>query len=123
MFSTLDPHQSPALDEVPLSTDEYNHLLDLQLKILEMSAAHGATNDVLAHLCQLAKSLLPNSIASIMLKNPKTGLMSVLNAPSVPQVGIDALSNLKPGPGGGSCGNAVFKNKAQYVQNTFEDER
>jgi hypothetical protein len=33
------------------------------------------------------------------------------------------LSNLKPGPGGGSCGNAVFKNEAQFVQNTFEDNR
>ena len=123
MPSTLDSHQSPALDEVPLSTDEYNHLLSLQLKILEMSASHGVINDVLAHLCQLAESLLPNSIASIMLKDPKTGLMSVLCAPSVPQVGIDALSNLKPGPGGGSCGNAVFRNKAQYVKNTFEDDR
>jgi len=88
-----------------------------------MLAAHEKVTDVLAHLCQLAESLLPNSIASIMLKNPKTGLMSVLSAPSIPQIGIDALANLKPGPGGGSCGNAVFRNKAQFVQNTFEDER
>jgi len=111
------------LDEVPISADEYNHLSDLQLKILEMSASHGKVADVLAHLCQLAESLLPNSIASIMLKDPKTGLMSVLSAPSVPKVGIDALANLKPGPGAGSCGNAVFRNEAQFVKNTFEDDR
>jgi len=111
------------LDEVPISADEYNHLSDLQLKILEMSASHGKVATVLAHLCRLAESLLPNSIASIMLKDPKTGLMSVLCAPSVPQVGIDALSNLKPGPGGGSCGNAVFRNEAQFVKNTFKDSR
>ncbi|MDC9729785.1 MAG: EAL domain-containing protein [Methyloprofundus sp.] len=125
MPNTIDrqPPENTVLDNVPLSPDEYSHLFDLQLKILEMSASHDKVSDVLAQLCQLAESLLPNSVASIMLKDSKTGLLSVLSAPSVPQVGIDALCNLQPGPGGGSCGNAVFKNQAQYVQNTFEDER
>ncbi len=58
-----------------------------------------------------------------MLINPQTGLMSVLSAPSIPESGWKALANLKPGPGGGSCGNAVFHKKPQYVLNTFEDER
>jgi len=125
MPKTIDQHspENRALDNVPLSPAEYNHLADLQLKILEMSASHGSINDVLEHLCQLAESLLPNSVASIMLKDTKTGLMSVLCAPSIPQVGIEALCNLQPGLGGGSCGNAVFRNKAQYVQNTYEDDR
>jgi hypothetical protein len=85
--------ENTTLDEAPISPDEYNHISDLQLKILEMLASHDKTTDVLAHLCQLAESLLTNSVASIMLKDPKTGLMSVLSAPSVPQAGIDALSN------------------------------
>jgi len=117
------PVEITALEQVPISPEEHEHISNLQIKILEMTASHGNSNDVLAHLCQLAESLLPNSIASIMLKNNKTGLMSVLSAPSVPQIGIDALANLKPGPGGGSCGNAVFRNEAQFVLNTFEDER
>jgi len=126
MSDYIDSCQSiekTAKDEVPISSEEYGHISNLQLKILEMTASHGKSTDVLAQLCQLAESLLPNSVASIMLKNTTTGLMSVLSAPSIPQVGIDALANLKPGMGGGSCGNAVFRNEAQFVLNTFEDER
>jgi len=126
MSDYIDSCQSiekTAQDEVPISSEEYGHISNLQLKILEMTASHGKSTDVLAQLCQLAESLLPNSVASIMLKNTTTGLMSVLSAPSIPQVGIDALANLKPGMGGGSCGNAVFRNEAQFVLNTFEDER
>jgi len=126
MSDYIDSCQSiekTAQDEVPISSEEYGHISNLQLKILEMTASHGKSTDVLAQLCQLAESLLPNSVASIMLKNTTTGLMSVLSAPSIPQAGIDALANLKPGMGGGSCGNAVFRNEAQFVLNTFEDER
>ncbi|MDZ7820201.1 MAG: GAF domain-containing protein [Aliarcobacter sp.] len=49
--------------------------------------------------------------------------MNVISAPSAPQIAINALSNLKPGPKGGSCGNAVFKSAPQFVKNTFTDER
>jgi PAS domain S-box-containing protein/diguanylate cyclase (GGDEF)-like protein len=117
---TLDYVQ---LDEVSITNEEYNDILDLQLTILNMIASRGNSADVLARLCSLAEKLLPNSVASVMLLNPATGLMSVLSAPSVPQVGHDALSNLKPGPRGGSCGNAVFQNEPQYVINAFEDSR
>ena len=74
-------------------------------------------------LYEVITSLLPNSIASIMLLDNKTHLLNVKSAPSVPPVGHKALANLKPGPKGGSCGNAVYQNEPQYVQNTFEDDR
>ena len=111
------------LDEISISSQEYNDILDIQQIVLGMLAYHGDYQDILDTLCSLAEKLLPNSVASIMLKDEQTGLMSVLSAPSIPQAGHDALSNLKPGPGGGSCGNAVFKAEAQYVLNTFKDER
>ena len=88
-----------------------------------MIASHDNYFIVLESLCKLAEQLLPNSVASIMMINQASGRMSVLSAPSVPQVGHDALSNLKPGIHGGSCGNAVFHNEAQYVSNTFTDSR
>jgi PAS domain S-box-containing protein/diguanylate cyclase (GGDEF)-like protein len=88
-----------------------------------MIVSRGYCIDILVQLCKLAESLLPNSVASIMLLDKSTGLMSVLSAPSVPQVGHNALANLKPGLGGGSCGNAVFHNEPQYVQDTFTDSR
>ncbi|WP_373001418.1 EAL domain-containing protein [Sulfurimonas sp.] len=112
-----------SLDEVTITPDEYNNILDIQQTILGMIASRGYCTDILAHLCVLAESLLPNSVASIMLVDKATGLMSVVSAPSVPQVGHDLLANLKPGPNGGSCGNAVFHNEPQYVRDTFTDPR
>jgi PAS domain S-box-containing protein len=58
-----------------------------------------------------------------MLLNKETGLMSVRTAPSIPKIAQDRLENLKPSANGGSCGNAVFKNEPQFVQNTFTEER
>jgi len=111
------------LDDVPITSREYNEILELQQVILSMMASHGRASVVLGELCSLAEKLLPNSVASIMMTNSETGLMSVLTAPSIPPVGHEALANLKPGTGGGSCGNAVFSNEAQYVQDTFNDPR
>ncbi len=120
---TCETLEVTSLQEVSITPNEYNDILEIQNKILNMIASHGNFTDILEHLCSLAESLLPNSVASIMLKNTDTGLMSVLSAPSVPELGHKALKNLKPGPGGGSCGNAVFRDEAQYVQDTFKDPR
>lgn len=109
--------------EIILSPIEYTQILNIQEQILEMLASHNKIYQILSKLCLLAESLLPNSVASIMIKNKDDGLMNVLCAPSIPQNGQNALANLKPGPKGGSCGNAIFKNQAQFVQNTFTDDR
>ena len=112
-----------SLNEVTLTPKEYNNILDVQQTILNMIASRDYCTDILTHLCTLAESLLPNSVASIMLLDSSTGLMNVLSAPSVPEVGHNALAGLKPGIGGGSCGNAVFHNEPQYVTDTFTDSR
>ena len=111
------------IEEIILTPLEYNEILNIQQQVLEMLASHAKTSNILDKLCSLAEILLPNSIASIMIKDEKTGLMNVISAPSAPQIAINALSNLKPGPKGGSCGNAVFKSAPQFVKNTFTDER
>ena len=111
------------LNEVEITAQEYNEILNIQSEVLEMLASHGNFTDILARLCTMAESLLPNSVASIMLLDKTTGLMNVLSAPSIPQVGHDALKNLQPDAGGGSCGNAVYHNEPQYVQDTFKDDR
>ena len=110
-------------EEIILTQIEYNQILNIQQKILEMLALEEKTTDILSNVCFLAESLLTNSVASIMLLNKDTGLMSVKTAPSIPKIAQDRLANLKPGLNGGSCGNAVFKNEPQFVQNTFTDER
>jgi len=111
------------VDEVPLSQEQYSYILNMQKIILEKVAARGATSEILDQLCLMAESLLPNSVASIMLKDPSTGMMNMIHAPSVPPEGIAKFKDLKPGPGGGSCGNAVYKNEPQFVRDTFSDSR
>ena len=110
-------------DEVILTPFEYSKILDIQENIFELMTVGHNEQEVLARLCEMAESLLPNSVASVMILDDSTGLMSVISAPSIPQVGHDALTGLKPGPGGGSCGNAVFRNEAQYVKDTKTDVR
>jgi len=111
------------LSQIEITPKEYEKILDIQSAILHKLALNHNYDDILQHLCLLTEHLLPNSVASIMLVDKKTGLMSVLSAPSIPISGWKALENLKPGPGGGSCGNAVFRNQPQYVLNTFKDDR
>lgn len=112
-----------ATQEVTISQEQFAELLKLQQSILLSLSTDFDKKNSLAKLCSLAESMLPNSVASIMLVEKQTGLMSVLSAPSIPQQGIDALKNLKPGPGGGSCGNAVFRNEPIFVRDTFSDEK
>lgn len=109
-------------ETIEISPQQYEDIISLEAQILELVASSEKSSVILAKLCSLAESLLPNSVASIMLKG-KDGKLNVLSAPSVPQVGHDALANLTPGPGGGSCGNAVYRNEPQYVENTFTDTR
>lgn len=111
------------IDEVPITPQEYNDILTIQQEILAMVASDMPTNEILNKLCKAAEELLPNSVASIMLLDHQTKLLNVRSAPSIPQVGHDALAGLKPGPGGGSCGNAVFHNEPQYVRDTLSDKR
>jgi PAS domain S-box-containing protein/diguanylate cyclase (GGDEF)-like protein len=112
-----------SLDEVPITSQEYNDILDIQQTILDMITSNDHCVDILSHLCILAEKLLPNSVASVMQIDEHTGLMNVLSAPSIPKVAHEALANLKAGTEGGSCANAVFHNKPQYVQDTFNDSR
>ena len=109
--------------ELPLTSEEYGNILDIQQSVFEMLVTNRSDREILARLCRMAENLLPNSVASVMLKDMETGLMNVVSAPSIPEAGHQALHGLKPGPGGGSCGNAVFRNEPQYVTDTKCDNR
>lgn len=109
--------------EDTLTPIEYNNVLNVQRTILELLTGGHDEKEVLASLCQMAEKLLPNSVASIMLLDSNTGLTRIVSAPSLPQTGHDAFTGLRPGPSGGSCGNAVFQNEAQYIKNTKTDAR
>ncbi|WP_432470812.1 EAL domain-containing protein [Amphritea sp. HPY] len=123
MESDVDAVVVAGQGTVELSVAELDRVLQLQQSIFTQVATNIDHLVVLNSLCKMAEGLLPNSVASIMLQDQSTGLLSVLCAPSVPQQGIDALKNLQPGAEGGSCGNAVFHNEPIYVTDTFTDSR
>ncbi len=108
---------------VLITPKQYDIIAGIQQQTLEKLVANDPVADILNYLCLLAESALSNAVASIMMIDASDGLLSVMCAPSIPTTGHEVLANLQPGPCGGSCGNAVFHNEAQYVQNTFEDER
>ncbi len=113
----------PDADHTTLSIDEQRRLLDLQQAILESVAGGIDHKEAIAEICRLGEGLLPNSVASVMLLDENNELLNVYAAPSIPPEGIAALNGLKPGPGGGSCGNVIYTQKAQFVSNTYTDDR
>lgn len=121
--SRVDSVVGAGQEMVELSVTELDRVLQIQQSIFTQVATNVDHLVVLNNLCNMAEGLLPNSVASVMLQDQSTGLLSVLCAPSVPEQGIDALKNLRPGTEGGSCGNAVFRNEPIYVTDTFTDSR
>ena len=115
--------EEKTVENVPITPKQYEDVLEIQHTILSMIAQREEHHKILDRLCVMAEALLPNSVASIMLKDPQTGLLDLKYAPSIPKESWHYLENLKPGPTGGSCGNAVYKEEPQYVINTFEDQR
>ncbi|WNB77473.1 bifunctional diguanylate cyclase/phosphodiesterase [Methylomonas koyamae] len=106
-----------------LTGEEQEKILRLQQSILE-SVTHGDSYlDVIRQVCKLEEQLLPNSVGSVMLLDSSGELLNVLAAPSVPPEGISQLNGLRPGPGGGSCGNVIYTQQPQFVSNTFTDPR
>jgi diguanylate cyclase (GGDEF)-like protein len=105
-----------------LSLEEQQSLLEIQNSVLEMVAANRPEQEVFDSLCLMAESLLPNAVSSIMIKQDN-GEMDVVCAPSVPSEGQLRLNGLRPGPTGGSCGNAVYTNEQVFVVDALNDER
>lgn len=110
-------------EEVLITPLEYNKILTIQQEILNMLAEQHATKNILEMLCKLAETLLPNSVASIMLLNKTENHLNVIAAPSIPTEAQKELECLVPGPNSGSCGNAVFRNEPVFVKDTKTDRR
>ncbi len=117
------PSDGEAIENAALSRDEQTQILILQQRLLEAVAKGGNALDIARQVCSLEEKLLPNSVGTVMLLDEARERLNVFAAPSVPAEGVLRLNGLRPGPGNGSCGNAVFSCKPQFVQNTFEDPR
>ncbi|MDD2758665.1 MAG: EAL domain-containing protein [Methylomonas sp.] len=113
----------PEIAYSTLSSEEQEKILHLQQAVLESMVHGGDHREVIDQVCLLEEQLLPNSIASVMLMDEAYEFLNVYAAPSVPAEGIAQLNGLRPGPGGGSCGNVIYQQKPQFVSNTFTDPR
>ncbi|MBR9885044.1 MAG: EAL domain-containing protein [Oceanospirillales bacterium] len=121
------PHRTEPLNrpdtELEVTVEELDQLLALQQEMFRLVAENCHYMAIIDRTCEMAQALLPNSIASVMLLDNASGELNVLSAPSVPKEGVEALCGLRPGPGGGSCGNAVYRNEPMFVTDTFSDSR
>ncbi len=106
-----------------LSREEQEQFLNLQQAILELVARGADHMEVINQVCVLEEQLLPNAVASVMLMDDADVFLNIYAAPSIPPEGVARLAGLRPGPGGGSCGNAVYQQAPQFVSNTFTDPR
>ncbi|SER05285.1 diguanylate cyclase (GGDEF) domain-containing protein [Amphritea atlantica] len=122
-IDSVNSFDQPPVEERAMSVEELDKILRLQQSIFAQVAGNAEYIDTLNALCSMAEQLLPDSVASVMLRDEQSGLLNVLVAPSVPQQGVDALQGLAPGPGSGSCGNAVMRNEPVFVRDTFNDPR
>ncbi|WP_417596460.1 EAL domain-containing protein [Oceanospirillum sp.] len=117
------PLSEACSDSAPVTVEQQEQILAFQQSIFNEVMSGQSVVKVLDHLCLLAEQLLPNAVASFMVRDIPSNSLQILSAPSVPVEGRTALSGLQIGPGSGSCGNAVLCNEAVYVQDTFTDDR
>ncbi|MDD5052667.1 MAG: EAL domain-containing protein [Sulfuricurvum sp.] len=115
--------EDTVMENDTLSVDQYAEIFALQNHILELLALGSDDTKLLKNLCEMEEKLVPGAVASIMLMDESSGLMHVLEAPSIPDSGKDMLNGLRPGPGGGSCGNVIYRQEAQFVTDIVNDSR
>ncbi len=109
--------------EYPVTAEQASQLLSLQRDILEKVAMGVDYKIILDDLCRAAEVIVSNALASIMVYDETGTFLTVLAAPSIPAEAVAALNGLVPGQCAGSCGTAVYSNKAQYVVDTKIDQR
>lgn len=104
-----------------LTCDERTQILLLQQAVLASVALGGEHKAILDQLCLLEEQLLPNSVGTVLLLDKAGEYLNVYAAPSLSPEGVARLSGLRPGPGGGSCGNVIYQSSPQFVSHAFTD--
>jgi diguanylate cyclase (GGDEF)-like protein/PAS domain S-box-containing protein len=97
-------------------------LFDLPGEVLRRLAAGEPIEVLAALLCRVAEQAAPGRIASL-LKLEADGLLHPLAVPSGPPELVRAFDGLAPGPGAGSCGNAVLHNAPTFITDIATDSR
>ena len=119
----MEPHVISLSPEYSITTEQAEKLLRLQREILEQVALGVDHKELLDSLCKTAEQMVSDSLASIMVYDETGSFLTVLAAPTIPPVAVEALNGLIPGEAAGSCGTAVHSNQPQYVTDTRTDRR
>lgn len=106
-----------------LTNSEQGKILQFQQEVLQLVVLGNNYKEICEKVCLLMEQLLDNAVATVMLLDKEKQCMNVFAAPSVPEECIVQLNGLRPGPGAGSCGNAVFRQEAVFVESTLDDPR
>lgn len=110
-------------DYLDLTNPEQSKILEFQQEILELIVLGNNYKEICEKICLLIERLLDNAVASVMLLDKGKQCMNVFAAPSIPAECIARLNGLRPGPEAGSCGNAVFRQEAVFIESTLDDPR
>jgi diguanylate cyclase (GGDEF)-like protein/PAS domain S-box-containing protein len=106
-----------------LTNIEQGRILQFQQEILQLVVLGNDYKAICEKVCLLMEQLLDNAVATVMLLDKERHCMNVFAAPSVPEECIRQLNGLRPGPGAGSCGNAVFRQEPVFIESTLNDPR
>jgi len=117
------PKQARQPDFLDLTVQDQTRILQQQQDIVSRVAQGHDAISICEQICLFGELLVSNSAASIMLFDEAGQVLNVFAAPSVPDEAVRLLNGLRPGPGAGSCGNAVYRQQPVYVRNTLTDSR
>ncbi|MCE7913759.1 MAG: EAL domain-containing protein [Nitrosomonas sp. PRO4] len=106
-----------------LTNEEQGRILQFQQEVLELVVLGNDYREICEKVCLLIEQLLEDAVATVMLLDKEKQCMNVFAAPSVPEACIVQLNGLRPGPDSGSCGNAVFRQEAVFIESTLDDPR
>ena len=106
-----------------LTNEEQGRILQFQQEVLELVVLGNNYKEICEKVCLLIERLLEDAVATVMLLDKEKQCMNVFAAPSVPEECIVQLNGLRPGPDTGSCGNAVFRQEAVFIESTLDDPR
>ncbi len=96
-------------------------LLATQSKILEQLAAGDSLENIFNSLCLLIEAQSPGSLCSIMLLDESGTKMLAGAAPTFPQAWNEAIDGLTIGDGVASCGTALYRKEAVFVEDISTD--
>ncbi len=97
-------------------------LRETRIAVLDGLAADRPLAVILEEIANRLEALHPDMMVSILLSDPRTGLLYTGAAPSLPAFFNAAVNGLKPEMGKGSCGTSAFTGKPVIVEDVLSHE-